>query len=217
MIWRGPASLAHLFDPLLVRHTTLAPIREVFSHPRRRAGPIGSAIAAEDGAGQHDQRQDDRLQRTRQEQHGLRPAMPPRGVRHIEQQRPIRRTAVEHVEHRLQIAIEVGDRRTSPATTSWSSPPFHQRCAEPAGNVAASPCRDLYLSSVDPRRERAGDDPARLGFLMMHVQRWALSMRRQRAPEREARLSIADEAPERQQFTGMTVLECQRVRRWLEW
>ena len=52
---------------------------------------------------------------------------------------------------------------------------------------------------------------------MMYVQRWALSMRRQRAPEREARLSIADEAPEREHFTGMTVLEGQGVRRSLEW
>jgi hypothetical protein len=52
---------------------------------------------------------------------------------------------------------------------------------------------------------------------MMYVQRGSLSMRRQRAPEREAWLSIADEAPHREQFTGMTVLEYQRVRRSLEW
>jgi hypothetical protein len=69
--------------------------------PCRAPGPFGSAIPSEDCPERNRSTEQDRLNRSRHDQDGLRPTMTQGNVCEIEERRPIRRTRVHDLEHGL--------------------------------------------------------------------------------------------------------------------
>src|SRR5262245_46057388 len=72
--------------------------------------PVGSSILAKDRPQQHNDGEEQPLHCTRNEWCQLGPAMPIHDMRHVKDWRAVGCTCVEHLEHGLQVAVEVNRR-----------------------------------------------------------------------------------------------------------
>jgi len=133
-------------------------------------------------------------------------------VRQIEQRWSVRRTCVHDLEHRLKVAIQIHCRPRVAfegecliaviPLSMWNAMGEPYGFAWPEGEPLA----------VDLRRQGARQDQALFILEVMNVHRWALSMRRQSAPQSKDHFSVTLLTADLQNLTRVSVLE-EQIRR----
>jgi len=141
--------------------------------------------------------------------------MPQGDMGQIEQRRSVRRACVHHLEHGLKVTIQVNCRPRVALEAEWLvaviPPSVWDAMWEPYG-FARSKGESL---TIDLRGQGARSDHSLFILDVMNVQRGALPMRRQGAPESQHRFPVARLTSDLQNLTGVPVgqLQSRRTRR----
>jgi hypothetical protein len=118
------------------------------------------------------------LKRESHEHDGLRPPMPHRDMRQIQQRRAVPRARVHDLKCGLQVSIQIKDRTRAALECQWLIPliPPSMRYSARKPEGLAGPC--VNASATDHCRQGAGGNDSFLILEVMNVQRGAFSMRR---------------------------------------
>jgi hypothetical protein len=178
--------------------------------PRGAPRPLRASIPTEQRADRSDRPKQDSLNGRRYDEDRLRSAMPQQEMREIEQRRSIRWTCVDDFEDRLQEAIEIRVRprvTIEPQQFITAVPPPVWKAVRKQHGLSLF---EGQLPTADLRGQDARSDDPPFIFDVVNVQRRALAVRRQGAPELEHCFFVALLTPHIEHFTGVSVVQPQR-------
>ena len=147
------------------------------------------------------------MDRPRDQEHSLRPPMPPGDVRHVEQWRSIRGAGIQDVKHRLEVAIKVNCRfRVALKGEGFLAivPPAVHRTLGKPGCLSLA---DSDLPSVNNCRQSACYHPTLLRLLVVDMERWSFSMGRKCTLELQPDLSVSGDPSQLKSLTGVPIVK----------
>src|SRR5580765_749662 len=118
--------------------------------------------------------------------------MPPDDVSHVEQRRSIRAAIIQHIEHRLEVAIEIDSRPGMTLKNQCLLSIVPPAVYGARGKASCAPRADLDLPSVHNSRQRARLHLAFLGLLIVNMKGRPLSVRWKRSSKRQPDSPISD-------------------------
>src|SRR5271165_4302135 len=131
---------------------------------------------------------------------------------HVEERRPTRCACVQDGEHRLEVAIQVRSRNRTPAKFYCIVPGVPPSMDNACGKRRSPSCghNAPFASDQDSKRSRL--HRPFLPLSEMHMRRWPIHARRQRAIERQYDPSLGVSlSAHPQNFSGMSVLQSQKI------
>jgi hypothetical protein len=178
---------------------------------------LSTAIPPQEGTNGNYNSKQERLNHWRHDQHSLGSTMAQGDMGQIEQRRSVRWACVHDLEHGLKVTIQINCRpRVSLEDQQLIAvipPSVWDAMWEPYG-FARSKGQSL---TIDLRRQGARSDHSLFILDVMNVQRRALPMRRQGAPNSQHHFPVALLTPDLQNLTGVPAGQPQSRRTCRHW